>query len=62
MSDHHKALADIGRIREQMAARTMLRSFGPTVIAVSGLLAVAAAIGQSGSVLPAEPPLSFLFT
>jgi hypothetical protein len=62
MSDLHKALADIGRIRVQLAAGTMFRGFGPAVIAVSGLLAVAVAIGQSGGVLPAEPPLPFLVT
>lgn len=62
MSDLHKALADIGRIRVQLAAGTMFRGFGPTVIAVSGLLAIAVAVGQTGGVLPAEPPLPFLLT
>lgn len=47
MSDLHKALADIGNIRLQLAAGTMFRGFGPSVIATTGAMAFAAAIFQS---------------
>lgn len=60
MSDLHKALADISRIRVQLAAGTMFRGFGPAVIAVSGLMALSVAAGQASGVLPTETPLSFL--
>ena len=60
MSDLHKALADIGNIRLQLAAGTMFRGFGPAVIAVSGVMALATAIAQAGGVLPAAPGLPFL--
>jgi hypothetical protein len=62
MSDLHKALADISRIRVHLAAGTTFRGFGPAVIAVSGLLTVAVAIGQSGGLLLAELPLPLLVT
>jgi hypothetical protein len=47
MQDLHKALADIGSIRQQVAAGTMFRGFGPTVVAITGLLAAVTAIAQS---------------
>jgi hypothetical protein len=47
MQDLHKALADIGSIRQQVAAGTMFRGFGPTVVAATGLLAAVTAIAQS---------------
>jgi hypothetical protein len=47
MQDLHKALADIGSIRQQVAAGTMFRGFGPTVVAVTGLLAAITATVQS---------------
>lgn len=47
MSDLNKALADIGAIRQQLAAGTVFRGFGPTVVAVSGMLAVAMALLQA---------------
>lgn len=47
MSDLHKALADIGNIRVQLAAGTMFRGFGPTVVALSGFIALAAAAVQA---------------
>jgi hypothetical protein len=47
MQDLHKALADIGSIRQQVAAGTMFRGFGPTVVAVTGLLAAVTATAQS---------------
>ena len=36
MQDLHKALADIGSIRQQIAAGTMFRGFGPAVVATTG--------------------------
>ena len=47
MQDLHKALADIGSIRQQVAAGTMFRGFGPTVVAATGLLAAVTAAVQS---------------
>jgi len=47
MSDLHKALADIGNIRLRLAAGTLFRGFGPAVMAVTGLIAVATATVQS---------------
>jgi hypothetical protein len=47
MRDLDKALADIGSIRQQLAAGTMFRGFGPAVMAVTGALALLTAIAQS---------------
>jgi hypothetical protein len=47
MSDLHKALADIGNIRLHLAAGTMFRGFGPSVLAATGVLALATATVQS---------------
>jgi hypothetical protein len=47
MSDLHKALADIGSIRSQMAAGTLFRGFGPQVVALTGLLAITLAAAQT---------------
>src|SRR5437773_11340398 len=47
MRDLHKALADIGSIRLQLAAGTMVRGFGPPVIAATGLLALVTAAVQA---------------
>jgi hypothetical protein len=47
MHDLNKALADIGSIRQQLAAGTMFRGFGPTVIAATGLIALLTAVAQS---------------
>jgi hypothetical protein len=47
VTDLHKALADIGNIRLSLAAGTMFRGFGPTVIAATGTLAFVAAAAQS---------------
>jgi hypothetical protein len=61
MQDLRKALADIGSIRQQLAAGTMFRGFGPAVVAATGLLAAATATAQSlwlGD--PAHRPLLFL--
>ena len=46
MRDIDRALADITNIRSQLATGTMFRGFGPTVIAVTGLLAIATAANQ----------------
>ena len=42
-----RALADITSIRSQLAAGTMFRGFGPSVIAVTGCLAIVTALAQS---------------
>jgi hypothetical protein len=47
MQDLHKALADIGSIRQQVAAGTMFRGLGPTVVATTGALAAVTATVQS---------------
>jgi hypothetical protein len=47
MNDLHKALADIGSIRQQLAAGTMFRGLGPAVVAATGLLAAATAAAQA---------------
>jgi hypothetical protein len=61
MQDLHKALADIGSIRQQVAAGTMFRGFGPTVIAVTGLLAAITSTAQSLWLDdPTHRPLTFL--
>jgi hypothetical protein len=59
VSDLHKALSDIGRIRLQLAAGTMFRGFGPAVIAATGLLALAAA-GVQSLLDRAGNPLAFV--
>jgi hypothetical protein len=61
MQDLQKALADIGSIRQQLAAGTMFRGFGPAVVAATGLAAAGTATAQSlwlGD--PAQQPLLFL--
>jgi hypothetical protein len=61
MQDLDKALADIGSIRQQLAAGTMFRGFGPAVIAITGLLAAATATAQSLWLDdPTHQPLAFL--
>jgi hypothetical protein len=61
MRDLQKALADIGSIRQQLAAGTMFRGFGPAVVAVTGLLAAATATAQSLWLAdPTHQPLAFL--
>lgn len=61
MHDLHKALADIGSIRQQLAAGTMFRGFGPTVIATTGVLAFVTAGAQSFWLDdPGSEPLAFL--
>lgn len=47
MKDIDRALADISDMRNQLAAGTMFRGFGPAVMALSGGLAGTAAISQS---------------
>lgn len=60
MSELHKALADIGNIRLQLAAGSTFRGFGPTVIAATGLLSIAAAAAQSMELLPHRDAAGFL--
>ena len=47
MQDLQKALADIGSIRQQLAAGTLFRGLGPAVVATTGLLAAVTATAQS---------------
>jgi hypothetical protein len=61
MQDLNKALADIGSIRQQLAAGTMFRGFGPAVVALTGVLAAATTIAQSVWLhAPRHHPLDFL--
>jgi hypothetical protein len=62
MSDLNKALADIGSIRSALAAGTMFRGFGPSVIAVTGVMAVATAAVQTAWPGTAQGPLEYLIT
>ncbi len=63
MQDLQKALADIGSIRQQLAAGTMFRGFGPAVVAATGLLAAATAAAQSLWLAhPGRHPVQFLAT
>jgi hypothetical protein len=59
MHNLNKALADIGSIRQQLAAGTMFRGLGPAVVAASGVLALATA-GVQALWLQADEPLLFL--
>lgn len=47
MSDLHRALADISSIRRQVARSAEFRGYGPATIAVTGLIALAAAMVQA---------------
>ena len=47
MSNLDRALAEISAIRGQMARASEFRGYGPATFAITGLLALAAAIGQS---------------
>lgn len=47
MRDVDRALVDISNIKSQLAAGTMFRGFGPSVMALSGVLAFAAAMAQT---------------
>lgn len=60
MQDLNKALADIGKIRDQLAAGTMFRGFGPAVVAASGVLALLATALQMFDVLPRHDPAEFV--
>jgi hypothetical protein len=60
MTDLQKALADIGNIRATLAAGTMFRGFGPTIIAVTGIMALATATVQSLLLPPVHDPMTFV--
>lgn len=61
MQDLQKALADIGSIRQQLAAGTLFRGLGPAVVATTGLLAAVTATAQSLWLAePGQPPIQFL--
>jgi len=51
MTELDKALADIGDIRSRMAVGTTFQGFGPTVITMTGLLALA--LGALQTLMPA---------
>ncbi len=61
MSDLHRALSDISNIRQQLAAGTMFRGFGPPVVAATGALALLVAGAQS-VYDPASPAATFIAT
>lgn len=61
MSEFDKALADIVAIRNQIAAGTAFRGFGPAALAATGLVALATAAAQSQWLEdPDSQPLAFL--
>jgi hypothetical protein len=61
MQDLQKALADIGSIRQQLAAGTLFRGLGPAVVATTGLLAAVTATAQSVWLAdPSQHPIQFL--
>jgi hypothetical protein len=47
MSELHRALGDIGRIRRQVAGATEFRGYGPATLAATAGIAVAAAVVQA---------------
>jgi hypothetical protein len=47
MSNLDRALAEISAIRGQMARATEFRGYGPATFAITGLMALAAAVGQA---------------
>ena len=47
MRDLSKALLDIAAMRKQMARSSQFHGYGPTTLAITGLLAVIAAVAQS---------------
>ncbi|WP_204333465.1 hypothetical protein, partial [Proteus mirabilis] len=61
MSEFDKALADIVAIRNQIAAGTAFRGFGPAALAGTGLVALATAAAQHLWLEnPDSQPLAFL--
>jgi len=62
MPDLHRALSDIGDIRQQLAAGTLFRGFGPLVVAITGVLALLTALAQSLVPALAQTPRAFLLT
>jgi hypothetical protein len=60
VSDLQKALADITRIRLQLAAGTMFRGFGPMVIAATGMMALVTATTQALLLESVKDPLTFV--
>ena len=47
MSDLHRALGDIGRIRRQVAGSTQFRGYGPAALGATGAFALLAAWAQA---------------
>ncbi len=54
MKDIERALADISDIKSQLAAGTMFCGFGPAVMAVTGMMALAVAAVQTWATAPAD--------
>jgi hypothetical protein len=54
MKDVERALADISDIKSQLAAGTMFRGFGPAVMAVTGVMALAVAAAQTWARVPVD--------
>ena len=62
MSDLRRALSDIGDIRQQLAAGTLFRGFGPLVLCVTGGLALMTAAAQAIWPELADEPTSYFAT
>jgi hypothetical protein len=62
VSDLRRALSDIGDIRQQLAAGTLFRGFGPLVIGVTGGLALMTAAAQAIWPALAGEPASYVAT
>lgn len=61
MTELHKALQEIRSIRSQLARGTEFRGYGPLTVAVTGVLALTAAVLQGAWVRsPAEDTASYL--
>lgn len=55
MTDLEKALADIDAIKTQLARETTFRGYGPATVALTGLIAITAAVAQAAWIVdPAE--------
>ena len=62
MSDLCRALSDIGDIRQQLAAGTLFRGFGPLVLCITGGLALMTAAAQAIWPELAGEPTSYFAT
>jgi hypothetical protein len=61
MNDLHRALGDIGSIRRQVARSAEFRGYGPATLAITSILAIAAAGAQASHLLdPLRGPRMYL--